>query len=83
PWENEFVEFEGEPMMLAFTDDDGQRKLVSVTRLDEAEGQVARVRPYYFCPDTIREVGRRLGLEVYTGLYRFPAPVPPRAKDGV
>lgn len=26
---------------------------------------------------TMREVGRRLGLEVITGLYRFPVPVDP------
>lgn len=25
----------------------------------------------------MREVGRRLGLEVITGLYRFPVPVDP------
>jgi len=78
PWENQFIEFEGEPMMLCFTDEDGGRKLVSVTRFEEEEGKIARVRPYYFCPDTIREVGRRLGHEVYTGLYRFPAPVTDR-----
>ncbi len=80
-WETEFVEFEGEPMMLAFTDDEGRRKLVSVTRFEERDGKIARIRPYYFCPDTMRAVGRRLGLEVHTGLYRFPAPVPDRKTE--
>lgn len=79
PWENELVEFEGEPMMLSFTNDPGVRSLVSVARFEEKEGRIARIRPYYFCPESIREVARRLGYEVYTGLYRFPAPIGARS----
>lgn len=49
----------------------------STTAFDEQDGRIARIRAYYFCPETMREVGRRLGLEVITGLYRFPVPVDP------
>ncbi len=77
PWQIEYREFEGEPVMLSFADHEGERKLVSIARFDEQDGQIARIRPYYFCPETMREVGRRLGLEVITGLYRFPVPVEP------
>jgi len=75
PWEPEVAELDGEPVMISFTHEPGTRSLVSVTRFEEQEGKIARIRPYYFCPETIREVARRLGHEPYTGLYRFPAPI--------
>jgi hypothetical protein len=47
-----------------------------VLRFEEAEGRVARIRDYAFCPETLREIGARLGLRVRTGLYRYPTPEP-------
>ena len=78
-WEPEYAELDGEPIQLSFTDQWGGRKLVSVVRFDEQDGKIARIRAYYLCPETVREVGRRLGHEVITGLYRIPFPVPPLA----
>jgi hypothetical protein len=33
---------------------------------------------YAFCPETMREVGERLGLRVRTGFYRYPTAAPGR-----
>ncbi len=63
-WENELAVYDGEPVMLSFTDQLGPRVLVSITRFEEVEGKVSRIRAYYFCPETMREVGETLGLRV-------------------
>ena len=42
----------------------------------EAWADQSRLRGYAFCPETMREVGAALGLEVRTGLYRYPTPAP-------
>ena len=47
-----------------------------MSRIEEVDGKIARLRGYAFCPDTMREVGECLGLEVRTGLYRYPTPEP-------
>lgn len=80
-WEAEYAELDGEPLVLSFTDQFGPRALVSVDRFEEQDGKIARLRAYYLCPETVREVGRRLGHEVITGLYRIPRPVPPLAQS--
>jgi RNA polymerase sigma-70 factor (ECF subfamily) len=69
-------EFEGEPLILRFRTRKGTESLEGFVRLEEVDGQVQRVREYSFCPDTVRLVGEALGLEVLTGLYRWPTPAP-------
>jgi RNA polymerase sigma-70 factor (ECF subfamily) len=68
--------FEGEPVVLCFTTRRGREALEQVLRLEEHDGRIARLRGYAFCPETMREVGAALGLEVRTGLYRYPTPAP-------
>jgi RNA polymerase sigma-70 factor (ECF subfamily) len=65
-------DFHGEPIVLYLVTRKGREALMSVLRFDEREGQIARIRSYGFCPDTIRAIGEELALPVYTGLYRAP-----------
>ena len=73
----ERVEFEGEPIVLAFRTYPGREEaLTSILRFEERDGRIARIRSYAFCPETIRAVGELLGVSVLTGLYRAPTPAP-------
>ena len=65
-------------MALGFAHHKGRRVLQGIARFQQEDGRIGRVRSYIFCPETIREVGAELGLEVRTGLYRFPTPGPGR-----
>jgi hypothetical protein len=58
--------------MLSFSADQGEKLLQAVTRLEEHEGQIARVRSYIFSPETVREVAEELHLAVGPILYRYP-----------
>ncbi len=69
-------ELDGDPLILCFATRRGREALEQVLRLDEVVGRVARLRGYAFCPETMREIGERLGLEVRTGLYRYPTAAP-------
>jgi RNA polymerase sigma-70 factor (ECF subfamily) len=73
------AELDGEPLLLGFTTRRGREALEQVLRIEEVEGRIARLRGYAFCPETMREVGERLGLRVRTGLYRYPTPAPGRS----
>jgi RNA polymerase sigma-70 factor (ECF subfamily) len=74
----ERIVFDGEPIILGFATRRGREALEQVLRIDEVDGRIARLRGYAFCPETMREVGERLGLRVRTGLYRYPTPAPGR-----
>jgi RNA polymerase sigma-70 factor, ECF subfamily len=76
----ERAELDGEPIVLGFTTRRGREALEQVLRIEEADdGRIARLRGYAFCPETMREVGERLGLRVRTGLYRYPTAAPGRS----
>ncbi|MEN8161275.1 MAG: RNA polymerase sigma factor [Myxococcota bacterium] len=72
----ERAELDGEPILLGFATRRGREALEQVLRIEEVDGRIARLRGYAFCPETMREVGERLGLPVRTGLYRYPTPAP-------
>jgi RNA polymerase sigma-70 factor, ECF subfamily len=74
----ERTELDGEPIVLGFTTRRGREALEQVLRIEEVDGRIARLRGYAFCPETMREVGERLGLRVRTGLYRYPTAAPGR-----
>ena len=75
----ERVDFDGEPIVLGFTTRRGREALEQVLRIEEVDGGIARLRGYAFCPETMREVGEKLGLRVRTGLYRYPTAAPGQA----
>lgn len=72
----ERAEFEGEPIMLAFSTYKGREALESIYRFEEQDGRIARIRSYAFCPETMRALGEALGVRVRTGIYRAPTPAP-------
>ena len=65
--------FEGAPLVLCFATRAGSEALEQVLRIEEVDGKIARLRGYAFCPESMREIGAVLGLEVRTGLYRVPS----------
>jgi RNA polymerase sigma-70 factor (ECF subfamily) len=69
-------ELDGEWLILGMVTRHGREALEQVIRLDEHDGHIARLRGYAFCPETMREVGGRLGLRVRAGLYRYPTRAP-------
>jgi hypothetical protein len=53
-----------------------EEQLCSVFRIEEQDGRIARIRSCMFCPETVREVGEKLGLPMLAGLHRAPTPAP-------
>ena len=71
-WVNRRVIFRGEPIVLGFMPlPDGQR-LQDITRFEEEEGKIARIRSYCFSPETAAEIASSLDLTVGWIPYRFP-----------
>ncbi|MGH3679770.1 MAG: sigma-70 family RNA polymerase sigma factor [Natronosporangium sp.] len=67
-------ELDGEPVLLLWetpADGSAPEAVSDVLRVETADGQVARVRWYYFCPETITEVTARLGVPARPHGYRF------------
>jgi RNA polymerase sigma-70 factor (ECF subfamily) len=67
-------ELDGEPLLLLWsapTDGSGPEAVADVLRVLTADGGVARMRWYYFCPETMLEVTTRLGLPLRTHGYRL------------
>lgn len=69
------VQFRGEPVVLLWytVEENGTKRRVvrDVLRFVEAEGGVRSLRYYYFCPETLAEVTRELGLPLVDNGYRF------------
>ncbi len=70
----ELREYLGEWLVLGFRQVDGVEGLNEVHRLEDADGQITRVRCYCFCPDTLRVLGEHLGLPALARMYRSPMP---------
>jgi RNA polymerase sigma-70 factor (ECF subfamily) len=70
----EVHDLDGEPLMVlweAQVDRSAPEAVADVVRIETADGRVARMRWYYFCPETITEVAQRLGLAARPRGYRF------------
>jgi RNA polymerase sigma-70 factor (ECF subfamily) len=63
---HQLVTYEGEPVVLGFRHWNGQWRLNEVSRLEEDEGKISRIRCYCWSPDTLRFIGQQLGLPVLT-----------------
>ena len=75
-WVNERVVFDGEPIALGFMPLPDGRRLQGITRFEEEDGKIARIRSYCFSPELAAEVAGAIGLEVGWIPYRFPTPAP-------
>ena len=71
---NERAVFDGEPMMLGFIVQGGEKFLMAIARFEELDGRIARLRAYNFTPEVLQEVGTELGFAVGQVPYRFPTP---------
>ena len=57
-------ELDGELVLAGiYTSGSGKEYLVSLVRLEESDGKVARVINYFFCPDTLAYAAVALGLD--------------------
>jgi hypothetical protein len=70
--------YRGEQIVLLFREGADGAKLYDVLRLEAADGEVARIVDYYFCPDTLALVGEGLGLAVETAGYHQGPDILPR-----
>ena len=63
---HELVDYEGEPVVLGLRHWNGQWRLNEVSRLEEDEGKISRIRCYCLSHDTLRHIGEQLNLPVLT-----------------
>jgi len=75
-WVNQRAQLDGEPIVLGFLPLPDGRRLQGITRFEEEDGKIARIRSYCFSPELAAEVAGALGLEVGWIPYRFPTPAP-------
>ena len=78
-WTNERVDFRDEPIVLGFMPLPDGPVLQGITRFEEADGKISRIRSYCFTPETAAEVAHELKLKVGWIPYRFPTPEPGKA----
>jgi len=69
-WWAERHNFKSEPIILFRTTETDRDVVTSMLRLEERDGAIARLRYYFFCPETLTEVCAELGLPVKTNGYR-------------
>jgi RNA polymerase sigma-70 factor, ECF subfamily len=70
----EVHDLDGEPLMVLWeapADGSAPAAVADVIRVETADGRIARMRWYYFCPETITEVAHRLSLPARPRGYRF------------
>jgi RNA polymerase sigma-70 factor (ECF subfamily) len=65
-------EFRGEPVVVQLHTLWGEEVMTSIIRLETADGKIARLRSYTFCPEAIGEVAEALGLALGPVFYSFP-----------
>ena len=70
----EVVELDAEPVVLLWSrpvDGTADEAVADVLRVDTADRGVARLRWYFFCPETLHEVTDRLGVPCRPVGYHF------------
>jgi RNA polymerase sigma-70 factor (ECF subfamily) len=63
---HEVATWAGEPIVLGLRHWNGRWRLNEVSRLEEDEGRISRIRCYCWSPDTLRFLGQELDLPVLT-----------------
>ena len=71
----EVIELDGEPLVVLWgrpsDEETASEAIQDVLRIDGADGKIARLRWYFFCPETITEVAERLGVPARPIGYHF------------
>lgn len=65
-------EFMGEPVVVLWYTLEGKRVVRDVLRFASDRGGMSDLRYYYFCPETLHEVVKALGLPLVDNGYRYP-----------
>ena len=71
----EVRDLDGEPVVLLWeapTDDSAPEAVGNVLRVEQSGGRIARLRWYFFCPETVAEVAERFGVPAITHGYSGP-----------
>ena len=71
PLRAERREYLGEQIVIIWSGTPDNEGLNDMIRFEERESAIAHFRYYYFCPETLTEVGASLGVRVKTNGYRF------------
>ncbi len=61
--------YRGEWIVLVWAGEGPGRVLVSLSRFEEEDGYIARIRNYTYCPETVAELGAELGVPVWPRSY--------------
>jgi len=69
-WRGEVRDFRGGPIGLMWAREVAREVVASMVRIEEREGAIARLRYYFFCPETLAEVCAEFGLPVRNNGYR-------------
>ena len=73
PWWR-YAEVDHEPLVLGFRTLNGIEGLNEIHRLEVNNGQIARIRCYCFCPDTLAAVAEQINAVALERPYRSPTP---------
>jgi hypothetical protein len=68
--------------VLGFMPPPDGRVLRGITRFEETDGKISRIRSYCFTPETAAEVADDFTLKVGWIPYRFPTPAPGKTWTG-
>jgi len=71
PLHLEIRDIAGDPAVLVSRDNGDGPALEEVWRFEEADGRIARIKDYCFCPDLVRHVAEQVGLPSRAVGYRF------------
>jgi RNA polymerase sigma-70 factor, ECF subfamily len=61
--------YQGEWIVITWDEQGAERVLADVTRFEEQDRAIARIREYAYCPETIDEVAAELGVKAATRKY--------------
>jgi RNA polymerase sigma-70 factor, ECF subfamily len=61
--------YQGEWIVITWDEQGAERVLAGVTRFEEQDRAIARIREYAYCPETIDEVAAELGVKAATRKY--------------
>jgi hypothetical protein len=65
PGRAEAICYQGEWLILVWAGPPSHEVLINVERIEQAEGHIAHIRSYYFCPEVIAEIATEIGAKAW------------------